>query len=267
MLRLLSIMMLALLLFQGGAHRNVKPTQSVQDGSQPATPPPTLTPQPNRPPCDVQHPCVVDVIRTPDRTWFDWVFPVTNVLLATVGVVGVIVAVFTLRKIERQTAATEAQAKHMVESERPFIMVETRGEKGGEFWMRNVGKSPAQILFLDPVLKMGYPEFVQEEQGWPMPYPPKYGLHYDNPNAEQINVQWLGPGDERRFASFGRSDVDDLPSDLKAEINFGHRRIYVYAAIKYRGKFSSAIYESRFCYGWSDQGTYLAGPYGYNQYS
>jgi hypothetical protein len=32
-----------------------------------------------------------------------------------------------------------------------------------------------------------------------MQYPPNYGLHYDNPNAEQINVQWFGPGDERCF--------------------------------------------------------------------
>jgi hypothetical protein len=261
MLRLLFIMTLALFLFQSGANRNIKPPQSVQDGA-PAAPIPAVTPQQNQTPCDARHPCVVNVIRTPDRTWFEWVSPATNVLLALVGVVGVFVAISTLRKIERQTAATEKQATHMVESERPFIMVETRGERGSEFWMRNVGKSPAQILFLDPILKVGFPEFVQEEQGWPMPNPPKYGLHYDNPNAEQINVQWLGPGDERRFATYSKNDVDDLPSDLKAEINFGHRRLYMYAAIKYRGKFSSAIYESRFCYGWSAQGGNIAGAEG-----
>ena len=49
-------------------------------------------------------------------------------------------------------AASANQAEYMVASERPFIMVETRGTHGTEFWMKNCGRSPAEIFFLAPLL-------------------------------------------------------------------------------------------------------------------
>lgn len=101
-----------------------------------------------------------------------------------------------------------------------------------------------------------------------MPYPPQYGKYYEAPGAEQINVQWLAPGDARSFASFDRTELELLRPQLKAEISGGQKRIYIYSAIKYRGMFSTKIFESRFCYGWSPtRGTYMAGPYGYNKYT
>jgi len=47
-----------------------------------------------------------------------------NISLFVVGFAGIIAAIVTLRKLERQTAATEKQANHMIASERAWIMAE-----------------------------------------------------------------------------------------------------------------------------------------------
>jgi hypothetical protein len=130
------------------------------------------------------------------------------------------------------------------------------------------GKSPAQILFAEPSLKMDFPKWNQQTGDHSMADPPNYGAYYDVPGVEQFNVQWLAPGDERFFTSFDRTVLEELVPEIKAEINGGQRRIYIYSAIKYRGMFSPKIFESRFCYGWSSiRGMFMAGPYGYNKYT
>jgi hypothetical protein len=50
---------------------------------------------------------VVDVIKMPIRDRFDWITWGGGILLTIVGIGGIIVAVCTLKKIERQTKATE----------------------------------------------------------------------------------------------------------------------------------------------------------------
>lgn len=172
--------------------------------------------------------------------------------------------------VETRKAAEAAlkQANHMVASERPFIMVENRGEKGVEFWVRNCGKSPAQILFLANDLTVHYPEWVQSQQQFALPFPPIYGGNYEDDSWEQINLQWIAPGDERRFASFHPESLKELPETFRAELNAAHRVVRIYSSVKYRGMFSSDIYHSRFCYGWSlKNGTYMTGPYSYNRYT
>ena len=171
--------------------------------------------------------------------------------------------------IQRDAAeAALMQAQHLINSERPFVMVESRGPRGTEFWMRNCGKSPAQILFLDPTLNVDYPEFDQERQTWAMRQPPYYGLHYDDPRAVQINVPWLAPGEERRFTVFDPSLFDLLSDEERSALHSCKRLARIYSAIKYRGIYSVTVFESRFCYGWDQvNGTRMAGDVGYNQYT
>ncbi|MGB8535583.1 MAG: hypothetical protein WCD57_04150, partial [Acidobacteriaceae bacterium] len=86
--------------------------------------------------------------------------------LVAVGIGGIVVAVLTLKTIQRQTAATEKaaeasleQANHLVASERAYVLIET-GEITDEFSsdesavgamdlrpvIRNFGKTPARIV-------------------------------------------------------------------------------------------------------------------------
>jgi len=222
-----------------------------------------------------QHsPYEVHIVSAPQKDRYDKVAVWINAVLAVIGMAGIGIAIGTLLKIKQQTAATEIaavatakQAAHMVASERPFIIVETRGTLNSEFWMKNWGRSPAQILFFDPVLFPHIVDWVQERGEFEMPGKPNYGPHYYDDQWEQINVQWLGPGEERYLTSFSPENLHLLPKEMLSEINMGHRAIRLYASIKYRGMFSPDIYHSRFCYGWGRSGTYMTGPHGYNQYT
>ena len=159
--------------------------------------------------------------------------------------------------------ATAKQVGHLINSERPFILVYTKGAKGTEIWIRNCGRSPAQLLFIDPVMKLGFPEFDEAEQEFVMKQPPFYGKAYES--GEQYNVAWLAPGAKRYFATFDPAIFGEIPSETREELNRGIRQFRIYSAIKYRGTISHDIYETRFCYGWGPSGLYMTGPYGYNQ--
>jgi hypothetical protein len=63
----------------------------------------------------------VRIVSVPDKSRSDRVIFVVNILLAIVGIAGVCVAVCTLSYIR-------TQATHMVESERPFLMIEVSGD-------------------------------------------------------------------------------------------------------------------------------------------
>jgi hypothetical protein len=90
------------------------------------------------------------------------VFPAWLTLIVTVVVSGVAIA--TLGDIKKQTRiglraskasriaaeAARTSADAYVLSERPFVMIETRGNQGFDFWAVNYGKSPARIIFSNP---------------------------------------------------------------------------------------------------------------------
>jgi hypothetical protein len=58
--------------------------------------------------------------------WYEWVTWGGNIALAAVGTGGILVAVRTLKKIERQTKATEDQARYLTTSDRAWIIVSSR---------------------------------------------------------------------------------------------------------------------------------------------
>src|ERR1035441_7531446 len=88
--------------------------------------PPTLKSDPSQKKADdapqsIAIPKPVTVLIQKDG--MDW-SAIANLILAAVGIVGIVVAICTLIKIERQTAATEKQADHMVASEGSWVTVE-----------------------------------------------------------------------------------------------------------------------------------------------
>jgi len=83
---------------------------------------------------------------------------VLPVWLGTLFSLGVwVIALSTLGDIKKQTRiglrtslVAKRSARAYIASERPFVIIETRGEQGYEFWAVNYGKSPAQIIFSNP---------------------------------------------------------------------------------------------------------------------
>jgi hypothetical protein len=89
--------------------------------------------------------------------WHDKWLWVANLVLAVVGVGGIIVAILTLFKIERQTKAGETAAKAallsaqaVINAERPWLLVvieSVKGPMGGfNIFVKNKGRTPAMIV-------------------------------------------------------------------------------------------------------------------------
>jgi uncharacterized membrane protein YidH (DUF202 family) len=71
-----------------------------------------------------------------------------NIALVIAGFAGIIVAVCTLRKIERQTKAAEVNIQALVSTERAWIVISVDSVVAGEFrfWAKNEGKTPARVV-------------------------------------------------------------------------------------------------------------------------
>lgn len=218
------------------------------------------------------------VIKTPEKDGLDKAAFAVSVALLGIALFGVIYAKQTLLAIQGQLAEIKAAGvqtdkmianagKHAdaaINAARPFILVYTKGDLGTEFWMRNCGRSPAQLLHVDPIMKIEYPKFEGAAQDWAMRPTPFYGQHYET--GEQFNVAWLAPGERRCFASIDPNLFKELGPQIIAELTDGIRAIRIYSAIKYRGIITPDVFETRFCYGWGrPRGTYMTGPYGYNK--
>jgi hypothetical protein len=162
-------------------------------------------------------------------------------------------------KLAAEAARDSADA--YVTSERPFVMIETRGEQGFEFWAVNYGKSPAQIIFSNPA------PFVITPLIEDLPESLNYGFGFDNPNSEQINVQWIAPGKSHSLGSFQPEIMNFIEEDAAKELSQSLRVMLVYSAFKYRGIHSKQVYTSTYCYRKYPVGLQMWGGYGWNQYT
>jgi hypothetical protein len=125
------------------------------------------------------------VVSLPPRDALDYTGAVTSVVLGIVGIGGVLVGVSTLRKIDRQTAATELSAKAgelsakaaalnaqaLVNAERPWLVAEVKPDDGlphhYSIHISNVGRSPATFLSCDAA-------YLLVERPDLLPTPPEY---------------------------------------------------------------------------------------------
>ncbi|HEY5330804.1 MAG TPA: hypothetical protein VIJ79_13025 [Acidobacteriaceae bacterium] len=115
MLKILLVFALALPYFPVQAHSQTKNAQQASKGDKPALPVTPVIPQ-NSPSPNVQNEhqeqvqADVRVVEAPDKDGYDKASVWINLALALIGVCGICAAFITLRKLERQTKATEDAA-------------------------------------------------------------------------------------------------------------------------------------------------------------
>ena len=135
----------------------------------------------------------VRVLSMPARDWIDYTVLGINVILAVIAGAGVLAAFGTLRVIRRQTKATEESVEEtrravlateksveaqmrttrsFINVERPFIVVEAKGNVDHLSLVAiNKGRTPARILFINPMLQWDYVPY--EESLPPEPNTPE----------------------------------------------------------------------------------------------
>jgi hypothetical protein len=203
--------------------------------------------------------------------WKDLLAPanIPNWLLVIVGIVASRAAIKTLGRVKRQAdlmnrqnavaiAAAKAaedsakaalqQTSHMITSERAWLVIASVNDfstfvwSGGAplYWwrVRNVGNTPAILLFTQAVCRVVDSVSLDEIPQYPLPVP--------------LSSRVLAPGDsidfhtiwgDERGAWFRRNVEEVNPLIL---LSFGY--------IKYRTVLSEQICESRFCDAWFAEG-------------
>jgi hypothetical protein len=141
--------------------------------------------------------------------------------------------------------------------ERPFLIIEARGDQNTEFWAVNYGKAPAKIVYMESVPRITFPKWDIN-----LPNDPEYGYV---PGLQILNVQWIAPSKDMYLNGFSPSLFNEFKQELRNEINNGDRILYIHSIVKYSGILSEQVFESRYCYGFAQgRGAYMTGPYGYN---
>ena len=220
------------------------------------------------------QPQSVRVTALPPRDWIDDAALVINGLLAAVGLGGLAIAVLTSRKVGRQTDATERAVEATekavlatqrttqayVNVERPFIEVVAEGDADSvTFTAFNKGRTPAQILYINPMLDWDVVDF-----GNTLPSEPNYTGW--NEQAEAFNLTWIFPDNKGYLiGSFQtRSHYSNCP-EREVSLRSFASSLFIYSAIRYRGTLGENTYITRFCYKLALAKFILSGPYGYNQ--
>lgn len=201
---------------------STSPSTHSQPGQQPAPPSPvTVQPNAQNAAQGDQEPRSVRVVGMPPKDRLDYISLGTNLLLGVVGIAGVVVGVITLRKIERQTAATEVSAKAaelnaqaLVNAERPWLVAEVKPDDTMphlfHVHIANVGRSPARFISCDAT-------HVLVERADLMTIPPDYdspitipaqtliatGQGFKVPHGYSIS-HLLKPGEDVTLVVYGR---------------------------------------------------------------
>jgi hypothetical protein len=224
----------------------------------------------------------VRVISTPKKDDYDIAGFWATMTLVLVGIGGILVASFTLRKIKIQAeemtlqrvameetlTAIKRQADMMENAERArmTIIVSRLGNFSFAFRAKNIGKTSAKVTYA-----RGFSAFVC--RGESLPEIPTY---VSNAPIGHEPVQWVGPGDDVELVR--RQDdgkcVPMLIADLseqstRANIGSHGHSLWVYGRILYLDGISPIERDFRFCYGMmvdvKEEGTlcYSGGPLAY----
>jgi len=235
-------------------------------------------------PCDYQPPHIT--IATPAPAPAPWPLQEriawgANVLLALVGYAGIMLALSTLKKIERQTKYGEAAATAAAESaqaalihaqailhaERPWVLVTVTPspsiENGFTVIATNRGRSPARVIGIANETRMA----VGEAQ---LPGIPEYSPV--DPEMPAVSIILL-PGEFTSIRNFCRDDVRGLcESEGKfRRIENWEERIFLYGKIDYKNLMAppdEPASETRWCcryiHGRQKSGLVMAGTQEYN---
>lgn len=262
----------------------------------PAAPASTAAPAPSENPncpggsCDFQQPHIT--IATPAPAPAPWPLQdriawTANLLLVLIAYAGILVALSTLRKIERQTryaetaadAAADAakaallfaetQAKTQSQIARPWILitVEPASSVPNRYSVvvANRGVSPARIVSFAEAITV-----AKDDSG--LPSTPAF---HTEPLAPRIPLILL-PGESAGIKSFGRNELLSMceNTDQLRRVEDWDDKIYLYGKIAYRSLLASGAepgYETAWCCWFVNSsqkcGMVIAGPPAYNQHT
>jgi hypothetical protein len=274
---------------QASASRPVSQPSSSLSQSTPAAAPPAVNTPAGTPNCvgtncDYQPAHIT--VATPAPAAAPWTVPdrivwATNVLLAILGYAGIMVAISTLKKIERQSRYSEAaaqaaadnaeaallHAKALISSERPWVLVTivpSRSiENGFTVIATNRGRSPAQVISaaeetritIDESHLPAVPEYKPQDQESPF-----------------VSIILL-PGEFMNIKSFCREDVTALCGTVESlnRIENWEERIFLYGKVVYRDLMApqnAPAHETGWCcryiHGRQKSGLVMAGSQDYN---
>jgi len=250
-------------------------SSSTQQSSVPAEPESSSQTEPvkadcNGVPCD-QKQLIVTLPQQPVQPWLlrERISWGAYLLLALVGYVGVMVALSTLKKIERNTALAEttaqaaldasqaalATAQAILLSERPWILVavELAINKPNSFTITatNKGRTPATIAMM--VDQVG----IKTDESH-LPAVPEYDEQQGSPPMIPVT---LVPGESTPIKVFSRDDTWD-------------EKIFLHGRIVYRDLVApreANEHETNWCcwyiHGRQKSGMVIAGPPGYNSHT
>lgn len=245
---------------------------------------PTVPPECDGLPCDYPLPRITDVNPPPaPESWplRDRITWSANVVLAIVGYFGIILAVSTLKKIERHTRATEVvaeaaadsaqaallNAQAVIDSGRPWLLITVEPSRSivNSFTVKatNRGRCPAYVIAsveqimiaVDEAHLPQIPEYTNQEPG--VPFVPMILL----------------PGESTAIKSFSRDDLKSIcPSEeMLRRIENWEEKVFIYGNILYRDLIAPAdkqTHETNWCcwyiHGRQKSGLVIAGPSEYN---
>jgi hypothetical protein len=204
----------------------------------------------------------VAVPAQPRPTWplQDRITWIANLALAFVGYAGIMLAVSTLRKIERQTKCAEAaaaaaadsaqaallHAQAMVRSERPWIMITVEPSPGMEnsstVVATNRGKSPARIAAIaDRIVSAIDETHLPQVSEYPM----------EEPDVSPAPIILL-PGESTAIKVFSLIDVKQFcgTQEQLKRVEDWNEKIFVYGRVTYKDLITPAeqdTHETSWC--------------------
>lgn len=179
-----------------------------------------------------------------------------NIGLVIAGIVGIFIALRTLKTIERQTKATEdaaeaalLSAKALLDAERPWLSVTVEQTKGSaplyRFSVKNLGRTPAMVIGTSTVRVVceALPEVAEYPDGMSA---------VESAREESGEARLLAPDESWRFIAMDMSGLEPgwplgqlAFDDLKA----GKRNFFYFGKVQYRDVFAPAVlHETHFCY-------------------
>ena len=263
---------------------NASPTTMPPGPSSPGTPP--LGQNENCPGgnCDLPHITIATPAPAPRPwPWQERIAWGANLVLVIVAYIGIMTALATLRRIERQGRYVEEAAQAAVQTanvtlkhvealeraERPWILINVRTaigiENGFSVVAINRGRSPARIIStIDEIV------CVADETA--LSATPAYQKEPATPKEPII----LLPEETIDLVSFSRDEVSQVCStdELMKSVEDWESRIYLYGKVTYRSLAApddAAPSESSWCtwyiHGRQKSGMVVAGPPAYNKHT
>jgi len=238
-------------------------------------------------PCNEQQRQVIVNIPPPPPVkwlWRDQILWGANIVLVILGYAGILLALSTLKKIERQTSSAEAAASAAVESahaaflnaqaiidsQRPWLLISAEPslniENSFNIMATNRGRTPATIIATTEQVKIAIDETH-------LPRIPEY--RKDESGAPLVPIVLL-PGESTAIMPFRREDlkgVCESEERFKRVVNW-EEKVFIYGKVIYKDLIAphdNQIHETAWCcwyiHGRQKSGMVIAGPPSYNAHT